>query len=143
LTEADSNSVRADPGLFTQPTGSARIDHTQVHSQGIARYDLATEAAKLTPEEEVKVAQKIGGVWQVVVMNLDPEFFSINRITQIKQANQQNAVLEAREALSSWRDSFPAKATRYNMIKGLCEAGHRGQAEEVFTAALVARVVPN
>jgi hypothetical protein len=97
----------------------------------------------LTPEEEVKVAQKIGGVWQVVVMNLDPEFFSINRITQIKQANQQNAVLEAREALSSWRDSFPAKATRYNMIKGLCEAGHRGQAEEVFTAALVARVVPN
>jgi serine/threonine protein kinase len=33
LTEADSNSVRADPGLFTQPTGSARIDHTQVHSQ--------------------------------------------------------------------------------------------------------------
>jgi serine/threonine protein kinase len=142
LTEADSNSVRADPGLLTQPTGSDRTDHTQMHSQGIDRYDSATEATKLTPDEVVKVARKIAGSWYVDVLCLDADFFSDDKINQIKAENH-NTIAQARAALSSWLIARPAKATLYNMIKGLCEAGHRGQAEEVFTAALVARVVPN
>lgn len=74
--------------------------------------ELPTAAdALVSPKERVSVAMKIAGSWEITAMLLSPELFDGNRISVIKITHQSNPVVQAREMLEYWSNSFAGRAS--------------------------------
>jgi hypothetical protein len=102
---------------------------------------IVEASKKLTAIQEVKIAELIAGDWEMVVSYLEPDHFQLNKISEIKE-RERSPFLRAQTALIMWRERFNGDATRYKLIKALCEAGFRSQAVAVFKDELVKFVVP-
>ena len=107
--------------------------------QQLSDTDSKAKDMQVTDRELARVAQEIAGCWQDVAVTLDPTFFTIKGRVAIIQSNQMfpSPNTKAKLMLEDWRNKNATRATRFWLIKALCDRDLRAQAVKVFGQELV------